>query len=171
MKYIFSIIIIVFVGNPLLSQTNTKQCNCCTHEYKQFDFWIGEWDVFNKKGKKIGENRIVSMQDSCVIQENWTSSGQTGTSYNFYDKADSTWNQTYIDNFGNVLQLKGTFQNNKMILKSKKTKSVKSNFYYYNQITWAKDSSGNVSQKWEIVGDKGNILQVVFDGVYKRKSD
>ena len=58
-----------------------------------------------------------------------------------------------------------------MILKSKKTKSVKSNFYYYNQITWAKDSSGNVSQKWEIVGDKGNILQVVFDGVYKRKSN
>jgi hypothetical protein len=29
------------------------------------------------------------MQDSCVIQENWVSDGQTGTSYNFYNKSDS----------------------------------------------------------------------------------
>lgn len=60
-----------------------KQCNCCTSEYKQFDFWLGDWEVFNLKGIKVGENKIVSLQDSCIIQENWTSNEQTGTSYNF----------------------------------------------------------------------------------------
>ena len=117
----------------------------------------------------MGENKIVALQDGCAIQENWTSQGQTGTSYNYYNKADSSWGQIYIDNLGTVLELKGALKNNKMILESTKVKSTKANFYYFNRITWAKDSVGNVSQKWDIVTDKGNILQVAFDGIYKRK--
>ncbi len=120
MKNILNIIILLFLCNTLFAQISQKQCICSTNEYKQFDFWLGEWEVFNQKGVKVGENKIITMQDSCVIQENWTSSGQTGTSYNFYNKVDSTWNQTYIDNLGTVIELKGTFQNNKMTLKSEK---------------------------------------------------
>lgn len=153
----------------ITSFAQQKPCSCCTPAHKQFDFWLGKWDVYNVKGIKVGENIILSMQDSCLIQENWSSSGQTGTSYNFYNNADSTWNQIYVDNLGTVLQLKGTFKNNKMVLKSDKVKSVKANFYYFNQITWFKDELGNVSQKWDIVDDKDKILQTVFDGIYKRK--
>jgi len=118
---------------------------------------------------KVGTNIIISMQNSCLIQENWTSNNETGTSYTFYNKIDSTWNQIYIDNSGTVLQLKGSFKNNKMVLNSEKIKIVKANFYYINKITWEKDSSGNVSQKWEIIDEKETVLQVVFDGIYKRK--
>ena len=56
-----------------------------------------------------------------------------------------------------------------MILKSEKTKNVKSNFYYFNRIIWTKDSIGNVSQKWDIVNDNDKILQTAFEGIYKRK--
>lgn len=168
MKNILILILACSWSSVLFSQTKPA-CNCCTSEYKQFDFWLGEWEVFNIKGVKVGENKIVTMQDSCVIQENWIGTGQTGTSYNFYNKSDSSWNQTYIDNLGTVLQLKGTFQNNEMILKSENIKSVKANFYYFNRIIWAKDSSGNVAQKWEIVDDSGTILQIAFEGIYKPK--
>ncbi len=96
--------------------------------------------------------------------------GQTGTSYNFYNKIDSTWKQIYIDNFGRVLELKGTFQDTAMILKSERIKDQKSNFYYFNRITWTKDSIGNISQKWDVVDEKGTVLRVVFDGIYKRKT-
>jgi hypothetical protein len=155
------------IGNIAAQQT-TKPCS--TSEYRQFDFWLGDWDVFNKKGDKVGENKIHTVQDGCALQENWTSQGQTGTSFNYYNPADSTWNQIYLDNVGTVLELKGALKNNKMILQSKKVKSVKANFYYFNQITWEKDSQGNVSQKWDIVDDKGNILQVAFDGIYRLKA-
>ncbi len=168
MKKILLLFLILTSFSNLSAQ---KKCNCCSAKYKQFDFWLGNWDVFNKKGDKVGENKIFSMQDSCVIQENWLSAGQTGTSYNFYNKVDDTWNQTYIDNLGTVLVLKGVFQNNKMVLGSEKIKSVKANFYYFNRITWAKDSLGSVLQKWDIVDEKGTILQVAFDGIYKRKKD
>lgn len=169
MKTIYKILLLAFLSNTLFAQTTPKQCNCCTPEYKQFDFWLGEWDVFNLKGVKVGENKIVSMQDSCLIQENWTSSGQTGTSYNFYDKTDNTWNQIYIDNTGYVLKLKGTLQDHKMVLQSEPTKSTKGDFYYRNRIIWEQDSAGNISQKWDIIDEKGNVLQVAFDGIYKSK--
>ncbi len=166
----FSVLIVFllqFLNENVCSQQTSKLCNCCTQEYKQFDFWLGEWEVYNKKGEQVGSNSIVSIQDSCLIQENWTSKQETGTSYTYYNKIDSSWNQIYIDNLGTVLQLKGSFQNNRMILQSERVKSKKANFYYFNRIIWEKDNQGNVSQKWDIVNDKGEVLQVAFDGIYK----
>lgn len=168
MKALFSVLlIIIFISTKIFAQKST--CNCCDSEYKQFDFWLGDWDVYNKKGVKVGSNKIISLQDSCLIQENWTSTGQTGTSYNYFNKIDSTWNQVYIDNLGSVLELKGRFFNNTMILKSKLLKSVKTNYYYYNKITWKKINENEVSQVWEIVTEKENVINVVFYGIYKRK--
>jgi hypothetical protein len=90
MKIITAITFLILTLNSnLLAQQSSKGCNCCSPEYRQFNFWVGEWEVFNQKGEKVGTNKIVSMQDSCVIQENWVSDGQTGTSYNFYNKSDS----------------------------------------------------------------------------------
>lgn len=170
MKNIYSLIMMLFFNSFLFSQPVDKKCNCCKEEYKQFDFWLGEWEVYNLKGFKVGENLIVSIQDHCLIQENWKSDSLTGTSYNFFDSKDKTWNQIYIDNLGTVLQLKGTFQNNKIILRSDKIKSSKANFFYYNQITWEKNNSGNVLQKWDIIDDSGKILQTAFEGIYKTKN-
>ena len=64
-----------------------SDCACCTDFHKQFDFWVGEWEA-SAAGSPAGHNLIVISQDSCVIQENWTSatSGYTGTSYNFYNR-------------------------------------------------------------------------------------
>ena len=125
--------------------------------------------VYNKKGEKVGENTILKMQDNCVIQENWMSKGQTGTSYNFYNKSDQSWNQVYIDNFGTVLELKGNLINNEMVLESKKIKSTNADFHYFNRITWSKQENGDVRQRWDIVSEDNKIIQVVFDGIYKRK--
>ena len=97
------------------------------------------------------------------------SKGQTGTSYNFYNKSDQSWNQVYIDNFGTVLELKGNLINNEMVLESKKIKSTKADFHYFNRITWSKQENGDVRQKWEIIGEDNKVIQVAFDGIYKRK--
>lgn len=169
MKYFLTFHLLIWGSISLFAQPSTQNCNCCTPEYHQFDFWLGEWEVFNLQGGKVGENRVVSMQDSCVIQENWASKGQTGTSYNYYNQKDSSWNQTYIDNLGTVLQLKGGWENHQMVLKGLFTKSKKGDFYYYDRIVWAKDSSGNVTQKWDIVKENGEVLFVAFDGIYKRQ--
>lgn len=152
---------------PIFSQT-TQPCH--TPNHRLFDFWIGDWEVFNPSGKQVGENRIVALHEGCVVQENWKSDRVTGTSYNYYNPADSTWHQLYLDNQGTILPLKGHFADGKMVLFGDRIKSQKSAGYYRNRITWQALPEGHVSQKWEIVGDDDAVLYVAFDGVYKRKT-
>jgi hypothetical protein len=159
--------LILALFSVTFSMQAQQPCACCTPEHRQFDFWLGKWDAFNPAGKKVGENTITQVQGNCVLLENWVSTG-TGTSYNYYDPTDSTWNQLYLDNQGTILKLKGKFEVNKMILWSDEVKGQNGN--YRNRITWQQLPDGHVSQKWDIVALNGTVLSVAFDGVYKKKN-
>jgi len=150
-----------------MAQDNS--CACCTKHHQQFDFWVGEWNVYNKAGKKVGENSITKLEDNCILNEHWRSvSGSTGSSYNYFNKSDSTWNQVWIDNKGGNLVLKGKASPQKMVLSSDWQKGKKV-AWYKNRITWTKNKDGSVTQLWELVDKKGEVLSVAFKGVYKRK--
>jgi hypothetical protein len=63
--------------------------SCQAVEHRQFDFWVGRWDVFVPSGKKAGENRIELIADGCALLEQWTGTGGvTGKSLNIYDASD-----------------------------------------------------------------------------------
>ncbi len=97
---------------------NKKACD--TKFHKQFDFWVGDWIVYDTVGNKVGENLIHKIEDDCIINEHWKSvRGGSGSSYNYFDKTDSTWNQLWIDNQGNNLILKGKASEGKMSMRSK----------------------------------------------------
>jgi hypothetical protein len=34
---------------------------CTAPEYRQFDFWIGDWEVRSAQGRVLGHNRITSI--------------------------------------------------------------------------------------------------------------
>lgn len=171
-KWLFkanSLISCCLFASMLYAQADNPGCNCCSAPYRQFDFWLGDWNVYDTSGKKIGENKIVLMQDSCLLQENWTSMGQhRGTSYNYFNKTDSTWNQVWIANNGNILELKGNRSGNKMVLKSALVKADKGG-YYYNRISWEQMPDGSVIQQWDILDNKDNNLSAVFKGIYRKK--
>ncbi|NIM52189.1 MAG: hypothetical protein GTN78_18830 [Gemmatimonadales bacterium] len=51
--------------------------------YRQFGFWIGEWDMFNSEGRLVGTNRIEKLLNGCLLLEHWTSArGGEGNSIN-----------------------------------------------------------------------------------------
>ena len=66
---------------------------CSTPVYRQFDFWIGEWEAFGPKGKKAGDSKISAILDSCIILEEWTSASvvnglrYAGKSFNTFNAA------------------------------------------------------------------------------------
>jgi hypothetical protein len=152
----------------MYEQNLKNDCFCCEDEYNQFNFWLGEWQVYDTTGILVGENSISPVQDHCVLVENWKSKSGTGTSYNYYNKADSTWNQVWIDNKGRPLVLKGKFSDGKMILRSKLTKGQKIK-EFYNQITWQKMPDETVVQTWEALDPNFKSIAVIFKGVYKKK--
>lgn len=151
---------------PFQAQEN---CSCCSAEHQQFDFWIGDWEVFNEKGVKIGENLIEPLEDHCIISENWNGTkGGSGKSFNYYDPADQTWNQLWLSNSGNILKLKGKASEDKMILRSELQENEKGRFY--NQITWTKNEDGSVTQLWELLDENGKKIGNVFKGIYRKKN-
>ena len=133
-----------------------------TAEHKQFDFWVGEWDVL-VKGRPAGVNVITSVENGFAIRENWTSAGGgTGTSLNFFDRADGKWHQVWIDAGGNALFLAGGLEDGKMVMRSGEVAGA------IQRITWT-PLPGGLRQLWETSRDGGATWTPAFDGQYKKR--
>lgn len=138
----------------------------------QFDFWIGEWTVYNYGTDTIaGYSRIVSIMDSMAIQENYSvpnnRGNYKGTSLNKYNFVQQQWEQYYIDNAGTTLPLKGGLTDGKMILSNAQKGA---NGIVFNRITWVPEEDGSVRQTWHSRTNENEDWQVLFDGHY-RKTD
>jgi hypothetical protein len=121
--------------------------DCSAPEYRQFDFWIGEWTVTNA-GKPAGTNLIEPVMKGCAIVEHWTSArGGRGTSLNFYDRATKRWSQAWIDESGNALHLRGGLVDGRMVLSTAPRDTGKG--VDVQRITWSKNADGTVRQLWE----------------------
>lgn len=164
MKAIFALTFSLLTS---LSIAQTDSCACCFGHYRDFDFWIGDWVVYDTSGTEIGENLILSLQDKCAMQENWKSANSTGTSYNYFNSIDSTWNQVWIDNQGGSLVLKGSLQNNSMVLRSDLVKTPRAE--YYNKVSWTPMEDGSVLQLWVFVDENDTVLYEAFRGKYVRR--
>ncbi len=92
------LLLVLSTGLFFLSAPGQKPCS--HSEYRQFDFWIGDWEAYGLKGQKAGDSRISVILDSCVILEEWTSASAqqgliySGKSFNSYNAATKQWQQT-----------------------------------------------------------------------------
>jgi tetratricopeptide (TPR) repeat protein len=88
----------------LVEQTNRNLMPCAySPESRQFDFWVGEWNVETSQGGiPAGQSRIERTLGDCVILENWQSNGNpySGKSYNIYNASLQRWEQFWVDNVG-----------------------------------------------------------------------
>jgi len=137
---------------------------CDKRECHQFDFWIGDWNVFNAKGELAGTNKVERILGGCVIQENWSGTrGSEGKSFNMYSPADSMWHQTWVDNEGSRLDLEGGFEDGRMVLAG--DSRTPNGGSIHNRITWEKLADGRVQQHWEVSPD-GEKWSDAFLGFY-----
>ncbi len=168
MKLLHAVTLLLLVATA--NAQSPPPCACCNEKATQFHFWVGDWEAYNPKGILAGNNRIVLMEGSCLMQENWTASqsGYTGTSYNFYNTNTGKWQQLWIDNQGGNLQLEGGWNGSAMILQSKPTKNRQGQIQI-DRITWTPNSDGTVRQLWELSVDGEKTWTVAFDGLYKKK--
>ena len=120
-------------------------------------------------GNKIGENEIEKIEGNCILNEHWKgSNGGTGSSYNYYDVKDSTWNPLWIDNSGNVLKLKGKLIKEGMMCLKSEPKKGKDNKFYSNQITWTLNQDQSVTQLWVVTNEQDSVTTTLFIGIYKK---
>ena len=148
------------------SLPQAQQNPCDSEEFRQFDFWIGQWEVRDKAGKIVGSNHIYPILDGCALSENWIgATGNPGVSYNFYDAAANKWHQTWISN-GGPLYLEGGLLDGKMVLSG--YRPGKGDGADLHRITWTPLVDGRVRQHWQVSHDEGKSWHDVFVGFYVR---
>jgi hypothetical protein len=150
-----------------LGDKMTRPC-MFSPEHRQFDFWIGEWDVQTPQGQLAGTNSVQNIIDGCVIYENWTGTvGGTGKSFNFYNSSTGKWQQTWVASNGTVTEFVGEFKDNQMRFRSESlgkdgTKTLR-------RLTFFNLSPDRVRQFSERSTDEGKTWGVEYDFTYVRK--
>ena len=141
---------------------------CSATAYRQFDFWIGDWEVQTPKGSPAGENKVEKILDGCALRESWTGvDGSHGSSITSYDAPGGRWTQTFVDDLGMVLVLDGEFRDGKMTLSGRRSASRGSSML--NRIVWQKMEGDKIRQRWEQSADDGKNWTLLFEGIYSRK--
>ena len=97
---------------------------CNAPEYRQFDFWVGKWDVFNPANALVGTNVVESELGGCAVEENWTSAfNGRGRSLNAFDASTGTWSQFWVSTggcpFGTIL-IEGGLENGSMTMSGRR---------------------------------------------------
>lgn len=143
---------------------------CTAAEHRQFDFWLGEWDVTVPNGSAAGVNRITSINGGCALREEWTgASGFTGTSINAYDASSGRWHQTWIGSDGLLLLLNGAFRDGTMELAG--VTVGRTGAKTHQRIRWTPlgGSPARLRQLWETSTDGGKTWTMAFDGTYQKR--
>jgi hypothetical protein len=81
---------------------------CKTPEYRQFDFWLGQWEI-TEAGAPAGTNVVEPLLGGCAIRENYLdpAGGSVGTSLNSYDADTKQWRQTWVADYGTDYRMAG----------------------------------------------------------------
>lgn len=152
-------------------KVNAHPCDAST-KYRQFDFWIGEWDV-QPTGQPRGPmgsgstSRIERQLDGCAIQENWlpVNGVGEGKSFNIYNRVTDKWEQYYVDQRGTITHYTGTVH-------------ADGNMYYEAEqfgssnllrMTFFNVGPNEVRQLGQTSSDRGKTWTVSFDLTYMRK--
>ena len=144
---------------------------CVAPEYRQFDYWLGDWNVFNEDGQKIGGNRIALEQGGCVLHEHWTDAqGGTGESFNMYDAPRGVWHQTWVAANGQLLLLEGGLKDGNMVLSGERPRRDGTGMIR-DRISWIEQEDGSVHQVWDQSLDGGKTWQRGFLGIYRKSGD
>ena len=92
---------------------------CAAPEYRQFDFWLGDWEVYESAapGTRVARVQVEPVLKGCGVLEIYAGEdGHEGRSFSIYDATRRLWHQTWITNRGQLLLIEGGFKSGSMQL-------------------------------------------------------
>ncbi len=157
---------IAFVSLLALAAPSLAQAACADLAYKQFDFWLGDWNVATAEGKLVGRDHVEKAYGGCVMQEHWTSvDGGTGGSFSLYDASRKLWHQTWVDSTGTLVVLEGNLKEGRMVLSGEIT--TPEGKRQQDRMSWT-PQGGKIRQLWETSSDGGKTWVTIFDVYYSK---
>lgn len=156
---------------PPAPQAKTRLCDDPQHH--QFDFWIGEWQVFNAaNGKLIGFTKVEKQLKDCAIVQNlvlvddeWR---RSDLDYRMSGIGISTvegdrWSVYWVDNYGdNAIALGRLQQDGAMAFESTTAEGVKS-----GRAIWRPNADGTVESIHYQSNDGGKTWKLHVHWLYR----
>ena len=157
---------------PIQPQTPAKPICETLKSFNDFDFWLGEWNVYSNDDNHTlqGTNSITKHHKNCLIKENWTNlQGGTGSSMNYYDAIEDQWRQIWVASGYSIDYSGGLDESGAMVL------SGKINYYKGSKSqpfrgTWTPNPDGSVRQFFEQLDPETQQWTEWFDGLYVKKN-
>ena len=133
---------------------------CAAPEFRQFDFWVGHWDVYDAKGNQVA-NSLIEKVYGCGIRENWRPfKGAGGGSLNIFVPQTGKWEQFWIDSGGSRALFVGGWNGKSMVIEGKWGGPLV-------RISYTANADGSVRQFGEQSTDEGKTWAKSFDLLYR----
>ncbi len=170
-KRVLSIGLVVAVSVAALAQSAEEGDEpCSAPEYRQFDFWVGKWDVYpTGTDNLVSHSLIERVYGGCGVRENWMPhSGEGGGSLNIYVPREKAWRQTWIDSRGARVDFSGGWRSGAMVLKGLWADILGPGKDALVRMTYTKAEDGSVRQLGEVSEDSGKTWAPSFDFTYRK---
>ncbi|MEO0882118.1 MAG: hypothetical protein AAFY34_05250 [Pseudomonadota bacterium] len=158
-----------------LAQTDAEDAGpiiepCAQPIYREFDFWVGTWDVTNRDGVLQGRNIITREEQGCLVLERWTSAtGGTGQSYNSVDPVSGLWRQVWVSAAANIDYSGGRTAAGGIRLEGEITYRNGTKFPFRGE--WIPEADGTVLQTFQQFNPETRNWDQWFTGIYTRVED
>jgi hypothetical protein len=143
-----------------------RRVACAMPEHRQFDFWLGDWDAFEAphRDSLVARTRVDLILDGCVLREVYEGrNGLTGQSFSLYDAARRRWHQSWVTNRGQLLELDGGMDRDRMVLAGPQAGTDGGSVEIRG--VWSREGNG-VRETAETSADGGKTWKPLFDLVF-----
>jgi hypothetical protein len=150
-----------------VTPTARPAASCATAEFRQFDFFAGDWDTYDvaDPSKLVARNRVTVVLDGCAVREVYEQGdGLVGESLSIYDASRRRWHQSWVTNRGSLLLLNGGLEGERMVL-SGPDRAADGTPSVLRAIWWKEGA--DVREKAERSTDGGKTWTPVFDIVFR----
>jgi hypothetical protein len=145
---------------------------CTAPEHRQFDFWVGTWDVYRTgTDRLVGHSLIERLYAGCVIRENWLPlNGQGGSSLNTYRPEDPGWRQLWADSSNSWAEFRGGLVDGAMVISGVWRGAAGPGSTPLIRIRYSRGEDGSVRQEGHASTDNGVTWTPSFDFTYRPRS-
>jgi hypothetical protein len=164
-----AIVLLAGVGKSMIVSAQETQAPApCSVDarHAEFDFWVGQWDVFLADGRRAGSNTISKTESGCLVMEHWTGAkGSTGTSMNYFDPVAEQWVQVWVSGDRTIIDIRGGPRDGSMVLVGTIKDAANPRGADFRG-TWTLLEDGRVRQFFEQSQDEGVTWTPWFEGFY-----
>jgi hypothetical protein len=141
---------------------------CDTPEHHQFDFWVGDWDVFRTDTNAlVARSHIEKLYAGCAVGEHWMPlQGTGGGSLNSYRPYLKRWVQVWTDSGNNFNEYAGSWDGSRMKLSG--TSVTTNGKRLPVRMTYERLADGSVVQTGYQQADQKKPWKISYEFLYRR---